>query len=232
MNPVFAVAIVGGVLAVDYRSSLRLMISQPICGGLITGIVLHAPAEGLLVGALMQMMFLGLVNIRGRTTPDLPVGGVVAAALYILISAESGGDHLLRGNVLFWSILTGVLVAGLGQYVYTVWERSSSGLTRAAFGYVREGKLRRASMIHLSILLVHFIYGALLIILLVPIGTIALAAVVELTSPVVGGSLAALTVILPFIGVGSLMRLYRSRSQVFWFTAGFLVTIMIVLVRG
>ncbi|MBU8921945.1 MAG: PTS sugar transporter subunit IIC [Bacteroidales bacterium] len=232
MSPFLAVALVGGVLAVDHRSSLKLMISQPIVGGLITGIVLGTPAEGFLVGSLMQMMFLGLVNIRGRTTPDLPVGAVVAAALYILTSAESGGDQLLRGNVLFWSILTGILVAGLGQYLYAIWERSSVGLTSAAFGYAREGKLRRASIIHISILLVHFAYGALLILLLVPVGRIALSALVELTSPVEGGALTALTVILPFIGVGSLMRLYRSRSQVFWFIAGFLLTIMIVLMRG
>jgi mannose/fructose/N-acetylgalactosamine-specific phosphotransferase system component IIC len=232
MSPFLSVAIVGGVLAVDHRSSLKLMISQPICGGLITGYVLGAPAEGFLVGSLMQIMFLGLINIRGKSAPDLPVGGVVAAAFYILLSAESGGDYLLKGNVLFWSLLAGILVAGLGQYLYSIWGKSSSGLTKAAFGYVREGKLRRASIIHISILLVHFVYGALLILLLLPAGTVALSALVELTSPVEGGALAALSVILPFIGVGSIMRLYRSRSQMFWFIAGFLLTIMIAMVKS
>ncbi|HSG28709.1 MAG TPA: PTS sugar transporter subunit IIC, partial [Candidatus Krumholzibacterium sp.] len=225
-------AIVAGVLSVDHRGSMRLMISQPLASGLIVGIVLGSITEGLLAGGVLQMMFLGNIHVRGRAAVDFPVGGVVAPAMFILLGRRFGGDPSLAGDILFWSILSGILMAIVGRYAYSLWRRISSGIATAAFAQVEKGRLRRASLMHLSILLVHFIYGVAGVLAILPAGLALLPGVVEATTRLTGGSLSALPVLLPFIGAGSLLRLYRSRSQVVWFAAGFLLTLMIVTIRS
>ena len=159
MNPVVAASILGGLLAVDYRSSLGLMVSQPICGGLLTGLVLGAPAEGMLAGGLIQMIFLGHVPVRGEQKPDLPTAGVTAAALYILVGRAVGDDPALGGSILFISLFTGMLAAVAGHYVYRWWERRATALAIAAARSAEAGRFRRISVIHLSTVALHFAYA-------------------------------------------------------------------------
>lgn len=232
MSPVLSVAILGGFLAVDFRSSLKLMISQPICGGLLTGMVLGSTMEGFVAGALFQMLFLGFVTVRGEKIPDLPVGGIAAAALYILSSRSLGNDIALKGIVMFWSFLVAIIVTGAGQYFYVLWEKSSTLLTGKAFDYVKEGKLRAASSIHLSILLLHFLYGFTALLILLPAGRLLIVFAAAKTGGFASGSFNAFSLLIPFIGTGSLIRLYRERSRAVWFAAGFLMTLLIVMVRG
>ncbi len=77
---VLSVSVVGGALALDHRAHVRLLVSQPICGGLLTGLVLGDWRAGFLAGSILQMMFLGTFPVRGAPLPDLPLGGVIASA--------------------------------------------------------------------------------------------------------------------------------------------------------
>ncbi len=232
MNPVVVASLVGGVLAVDNRSSLRIMVSQPICGGLITGLLLGAPAEGLMAGGLLQMMFLGHVPVRGERVPDLPLGGVTASALFILVNGSAGGDPISKGVVLFLSILAALFVAVLGDALYRWWERRAGFLADAAVRRARAGDTAGVSVIHLSVLLLHFT-GAFSILFVViaagrPLFSLWAAMLVE----ALGEKLQPLAVLVPFIGVGSLLRLHFIRTRVFWFGAGFLVSFVLLLARG
>lgn len=232
MNPVITASLIGGLLAVDHRSSLGLMVSQPICGGLITGIFLGAPAEGMLAGALLQMMFLGHVPVRGERFPDLPVAGVTAAALYILVKADAGADPALGGVVLFWALLVAILVASLGHYFYRWWERRAAAIVAIAVRGAREGKAVRISGIHLSMLLVHFAYAFAVVLVVLAGGGPLISRGATALARFSGGGLGTLAALVPFIGVGSLLRLHRIRTRIFWLAAGFLVTYVFVLAGG
>lgn len=232
MNPVVMASLVGGLLAVDNRSSLRLMISQPICGGLITGLLLGAPAEGLLAGGLLQMMFLGHVPVRGERVADLPLGGVAAAALFILVNREVGGDPLYMGVVLFLSLLAALIVSALGDVLYRWWERRAGFLADAAVRCARKGNTAGISAIHLSVLLLHFAFAFSILFVVIAAGRplLSLGAVTLVKAS--GESYQPLAVLVPFIGVGSLLRLHFIRTRVFWFGTGFLVSFVFLLARG
>jgi mannose/fructose/N-acetylgalactosamine-specific phosphotransferase system component IIC len=232
MNPIVVASLVGGVLAVDYRSSLGLMASQPLCGGLITGLLLGAPAEGLLAGGLLQMMFLGHVPVRGEQIPDLPMAGVAAATLYVLVNRAVGADPSLRGIVLFWSILVAILVASIGQLFYRWWERRAAFLAAAAVRSAQTGSILRVSAMHLSVLLLHFSSAFCILFVVVAAGRPLLVRGTTILAGVSGETLSTLAVLVPFAGVGGLLRLHFIRTRIFWFGAGFLVSYLFLLVRG
>ncbi len=231
MNPVFAVALTGGILALDQRSSIRTMISQPISAGILIGSVLGAWTEGLLAGALFQMIFLGHVHLRGKGTPDIPLGGIAVSALYILGSRGLGGDPSAGGFVLLASILAGVLVAGAGQAFYSWWEKASSGIVLKARGWALDGRSGTAATIHLSMTVIHFLFAFLLLFAVISAGPPVVGSIALRLPGSVTGAFGQLHLLIPFIGIGSLLRLYAARSQVLWFASGFLLTLLIVTVR-
>jgi mannose/fructose/N-acetylgalactosamine-specific phosphotransferase system component IIC len=232
MDPLVAAALTAGALAVEHRSSLGLMVSQPLCGGLVTGLVLGAPGEGFLAGALLQMIFLGHVPVRGERVPDLPVGGVTASALFILAGRPVAGDPLLGGIVLVCSLVAGLLAAELGGRVYRWWERRAACVADAALRYAREGKLVRISAIHLSTLLVHFAVAFSVLTALVAAGRPLIGLCAAKLAAASGETLSSVSALVPFIGVGALVRLHAVRTRLFWFGAGFLVSCVAVLIRG
>lgn len=232
MNPVVMASLVGGVLAVDNRSSVRLMISQPICGGLITGLLLGAPAEGFLAGGLLQMMFLGHVPVRGERVPDLPLGGVTAAALFILVNRDLAGEPISKGVVLFLSLLAAIFVAALGDVLYRWWERRAGFLADAAVRCARAGNTAGISAIHLSVLLLHFACAFSILFVVIAAGRPLFSLGEAMLAEASGERFQPLAVLVPFIGVGSLLRLHFIRTRVFWFGAGFLASFVFLLARG
>ncbi|UCF04796.1 MAG: PTS sugar transporter subunit IIC [bacterium] len=232
MSPILAVSLLGSSLAVENRSSINLLISQPISGGFLTGLVLGTPAEGFFIGALFQMMFLGYVRVRGQRIPDLPVGAVTGTALYVLTYRGLGGDPAFEGLVLFWSLFIAILVSGFGGAVYKGWETASWHLYTLARDSVKQGRPGSASALHLSTLLFHFLYGFLILLIVITAGRSFIMAVATSVRGATTGSLDMLSCLVPFIGIGFLLRLHFTTGRIFWFGAGFLASYVFFIVRG
>lgn len=232
MDPLLTVSILGGILAVFYRSSLRVMISQPICSGLIVGLLLGSAQEGFLAGSVFQMIFLGLPAIRGEHLPDITLGGVAAASIYILTLRQPGCGEGAVGVVFAGSILSGILVSAAGRYFYVAWGRWSGALAERVLEMIKNGDLRSASAVHLSMLLVHLVFGAALVAGAVLAGRGLITYITLHSGSMPAGALASIHLLLPSMGIGSLLRLYHTKSQLFWFAAGFLLFSVIMIFRG
>ncbi len=232
MSEVLAVSILGGLLSLENRAELRFMVSQPVCSGLLTGLILGSPAAGLFIGAMFQVIFLGFVPIKGEGVPDLTVGGVAAAAYYILSVQRLGGGSVLVGIILFCALLFGLAISLLGCSLYRIWEKRTWTFFEVAMASAMAGRFRYARAIHLMALVFHFFYGFLVLLALVPAGTAIIAFVATQVGAEPGGSMNALQYLVPFIGAGSLARLYFVRSRAFWFGTGFLVTYLFFIVRS
>lgn len=229
MTSILAASILGGLLAVEHRSSLGLMVSQPLVGGLLTGILLGAPLQGFIAGAFFQILFLGHVRLRGERSPDLPSGGIAAAALYVLVSRDSGGPPV-DGDIMIWSILIAILVAGLGMYFHAAWCARSAGLADRALDHARSGRFREASSIHLSMLAVHFLCGFALIFAALAAGRPLIAWAAEKPGLIDAGPPGLILLLIPFVGIGSIIRIHLAKSHAFWLASGFLLTVIAVMI--
>lgn len=220
MHPLPAIAGIAGVLSFEYRTGIRAYFSMPLVSGAITGLVLGAPAQGATAGLMLQLLFLGSVRLRGRTEPDLPAAGVLAAAVYARLVGPSAVDGGFEGMVLFWSLLAGIAAAWIGAEANRRWERFAEGPASRGIDAALGGRTGAASAIHLGLSAAHAVRGAVLVaVLFYP----ALWAVRMLSSRLevfAAGSIAMLPLLLPGAGAGSLLRLYGARSYAVWFAAG------------
>ncbi len=203
-----------------------------MCGGLLTGLLLGNLHGGFLAGALLQMLFLGMVSVRGMRMPDLTLGGVAAPALYILAERRMSGDPGAKGLVLFLSLAAALGIAVIGCTVYRWWESRSIFLVRWALRSVDEGRFWPASALHFSTLAVHYAVGFGIVALAVIAGVPLVAAVTGAVSGKWCEPLASLPVLVPFIGAGSLILLNFTRVRLFLLGAGFAVVLLVMLFRG
>jgi len=232
LSPVLSMALLGGALAVDNRCSLRLLVSQPICGGLLAGLVLGEPRSGFLAGALLQMLFLGWTNVRGLRAPDLPLGGVTAAALFILARKAPGAEPAAGGLILFLSLAAALAVSAVGRAAYRFWESRSYFLTARALGFIERGRFGHAAALHVSTAALHFAVGGVIVAVAAAVGPPLVAGLSARAPASWGDSLGSLRVLLPFIGAGALLALNLTRVRMFLFLAGFIVVYLVSFFRG
>jgi PTS system mannose-specific IIC component len=105
-------ALVAGLLAVERKAFLQAMLSRPIVAGALLGLTLGRPAEGLAMGAVLELFFLGAVNI-GASLPDNELFATVAAVS--CAAALSTSAELPMTAVLAASLLIGLPAAKLGK---------------------------------------------------------------------------------------------------------------------
>lgn len=232
MIPALSIPLLAGALAVDNRSSVRLLISQPVCGGFLAGLVLGNPREGFLAGALLQMIFLGMIPVRGIAALDLPLGGVAVSALSILAQRSTNVDSTAKGLVLFLSLAAALVAASAGRAAYRLWESRSYFLTEGALRLAGAGRFRLASALHFSTVAIHFAIGFALTAGAVLGGVPAIVTVVEAVSGKWCDPLGSLPALLPFIGAGSLLALNFTRVRIVLFMAGFCAVFLIMFFGG
>jgi mannose/fructose/N-acetylgalactosamine-specific phosphotransferase system component IIC len=196
------------------------------------GLLLGNPRDGFLAGALLQMLFLGMITVRGSRMPDLTLGGVTASSVYILAQREAGSDPGVKGFVLFISLAAALGVAVIGCVVHRFWERHSFFLARWGMRSAEKGRFWLASALHFSTIAIHGIVGFAIVagavIAGVPLASAAIAAVPgHWCEPFV-----SLSVLVPFIGAGSLLALNLTRVRIFLFGAGFVIVLLVRLFRG
>jgi mannose/fructose/N-acetylgalactosamine-specific phosphotransferase system component IIC len=229
---ILSVSLVGGALSLDHRAGVRLLVSQPICGGLLAGLVLGDWRGGFFAGAILQMMFLGAIPVRGAPLPDLPLGGVIASALYILAPRATDGAADAKGLVLACSLAAGIAAAVAGRSAVRFWERRADAFVEAARRHVEKGRWWAASAIHFSTLILHFAFGFVA----AGAATASLVPLVAAAAGTAAGSwcepLRSLDVLLPFIGAGALLAANVARTRIFWFFAGFACVVLVLLFRG
>jgi mannose/fructose/N-acetylgalactosamine-specific phosphotransferase system component IIC len=229
MDPVLSASLLAGALASDNRSSLRLMVSQPVCGGLLAGFVLGNPREGLLAGAVLQALFLGMIPVRGIGMIDLALGGVAVSSLYILALRSAAVDPAAKGLVLLLSLAASLGVAAAGRCAYRFWESRSHVFSDAAVRLAGKGRFALASALHFSTIAVHFAFGFAVTAAVVAGGVPAVVWIAGTASGNWTGPLASLPALLPFVGAGSLLALNLGKVRGVLFLAGF-CTVMLVLV--
>ncbi|NIP59593.1 MAG: hypothetical protein GWM92_00625 [Gemmatimonadetes bacterium] len=111
-------AVLGGLLGLDQTGVGQFMVSRPLVTGTLVGALLGSPDSGLLVGALLEGLFLPAFPVGGARFPETGPATVVAAAT---ASTPGAGGLAL-------AVVMGVVWALLGSGSVTVLRRVNERL--------------------------------------------------------------------------------------------------------
>lgn len=211
-------ALLLGVIAFIAQSEFALgtsLISRPIVTGLFTGLVMGDIKTGLIMGATLELAFIGSFSVGGAIPPDVVTGGILGVAF--AIASNSGVEAVL---LLALPIATFALVLKniyLGILIPVLCHKADT--------YAEEGnckgieRMQLLSGFGLSFMLAMIVFLSYLL------GSNAISAVLKTIPNFVQQGLAVATGIIPALGFAMLARLLLNKTVVPYLFLGFAVAV-------
>ena len=143
-----ALAVVAGLLSLDETAAFQLMLSQPLVAAFVAGFIVRDVQMGLVIGAALQLVWIGVLPVGAAPFPDAALAGVVGVGVaWVLSPGVVGG----------WGIAAGVLAAmaagALGQRAIALVRRRNivhADKARAAADRASAGGVYRAVALGLA----------------------------------------------------------------------------------
>ena len=151
------ISLIGGLLSLDRRAAMQLMLSQPLVAVSLLGVIMGYPDYGVLLGCLLQLIWMSCVlfgaNVpRNDTLASVTIGGV--CFLYAI------HVHPLDSATWTLAILLGVPVCVLGQWMDIKLDHLNLGLAAKADQAALEGNTRAISFCVFQAILRIFLVNA------------------------------------------------------------------------
>ncbi|RSM88520.1 hypothetical protein DMH04_07705 [Kibdelosporangium aridum] len=205
-------AFIAGFAYFSRRFMGDLFLERAIVLGPVTGLILGDMPTGLIVGASLELIFIGAADIGGSVPPNLAIGSILGTALAI----DSGLDP---GQAL----LVAVPAALLGSFGELLAKAVSSVFVTGAERYADRGSTRGiTAMLHLGNL-VHFLCIAVPTYLGLVLGNDVVRGLADSIRGPVGDGLAVAGAVLPALGFALLMNTLVTTSLLPFFFIGFLL---------
>ncbi|UQX55273.1 PTS sugar transporter subunit IIC [Cytobacillus pseudoceanisediminis] len=108
--------IIAGIGILDSRIFGVLMLERPLVLGLLVGLVLGDVQQGVIIGAQLELIWMGIAGIGAATPPDIVTGGVLGTAFAIISGQGVEVALVLAVPIAVLAQSLGVLVRIINTY--------------------------------------------------------------------------------------------------------------------
>lgn len=209
-------AILLGVVAFIAQSEYALgtsLLSRPIVTGLLTGLVLGDVQTGVIMGATLELAFIGSFSVGASIPPDVVTGGVLGTAF--AITAGAGPETAL---------LLGLPIATLTLILKNVYLGLFIPLLchRADF-YAEEGNADGVAIMHLISGFGLSLMLAMIVTISFSVGSDDVKSLLDAIPEFVKHGLTVATGIIPALGFAMLAKLIINKKVAPYFFLGFVL---------
>lgn len=186
------------------------LVERPIVSSMLVGIVLGHPVEGIILGAYLELLFIGTITIGNALPADVTVGAVLATAFTILL----GKDRTV-------AITLAVPISLLAVYVYLLFKLFCTSMVERFDALLDKGNDQGALRIHFILTLCYGAIFAVIAFFAVLLGTNAIQWLVNAVPKNVMDALKVVGNILPVLGFAILLKGMWQTSIAGFFFMGF-----------
>lgn len=189
-------------------------INRPLVSGLVVGLILGDPVQGTIIGATINIIYLGIISAGGSLPSDSGMAGIMGTAFALM-----GG--LDTNTALALAIPMGLL----GSVIEVLTMTGQCFLIPLADKMIDQGKYRAIPWINVYIpYIIKTIIRFVLSFVILYVGSTALDSVTAALSGRVLDALSVMGGLLPAVGVGlMLLTIFKGKARFFLFL-GFLAT--------
>lgn len=203
------VAIWAGFCALD-QFGPHLGFRKPLLAGVVVGILLGDPMQGLIIAGTLELVWLGTNNVGAYQPPDVISGSVVGVAIGIL----SGGGEATGVGV---AIPVALLVQQLSMIVMT----TNVSLVHAADKIVQSGEFGKIDKLQYLGGLAFFLSRAIPVFIAVWLGAPAVEAVLAFIPKYMLTGLTVASKIIPAVGIAMLLSMMLKKNMWVFLILGF-----------
>lgn len=203
--------LIAGIGILDGRIFGQMMFDRPLVTGLLVGLVLGDVKTGIIIGAQLELIWMGIAGIGASTPPDVVTGGILGTAFAIL--SNSGVEVALA-----LAVLIAVLAQTLGVLVRII----NAYFTHKADKYAKEVNYKGLALCMWVPVSLFFLSTFLPTFLAILFGADKVTGLIEAIPKVVLDGLSVAGNLLPAIGFALLLDMLFSKKMAPFFFLGFL----------
>lgn len=187
------------------------MISRPIFAGPLVGLILGDVKTGLLVGATVELMYMGILPIGGSVPPNAQIAGTISTVFAITSGDPSVG------------IALALPIGTLAQLLIMLAWNINIYLMHRADKYIEVGDIKGVERTHLAGIPIFFTVFFVSSFLAVYFGSDFVSKLVD-TMPVwLSGGLTVASKMLPAVGMAMLLKMMDFKNYWCFFLGGFVL---------
>lgn len=211
MTQALLIGLISGIGILDGRLFGQLMLDRPLVTGALVGLVLGDFTTGIIIGAQLELIWMGLAGIGASTPPDIVTGGVLGTAFAIL--SDSGVEVALA-----LAVPIAVLAQSLGVLVRVI----NTYFSHKADVFAKEANFKGIAICLWIPVLLFFLSTFVPSFLAILLGADVVTNFINSVPEVIINGLSVAGRILPAIGFALLMDMLWTRKMAPFFFVGFL----------
>jgi fructoselysine/glucoselysine PTS system EIID component len=189
------------------------LLSRPLVLGPLVGLVLGDLHQGVIIGATLELIFMGNIKVGAAIPPDLITGGVLGTAFAIM---SGKGPEIALALAVPISILAEMVMSGLFVFRPIFNSRFNK--------YAEEGNFRKLEMLHIGSGLLKPLLMGIITFLALLLGSDVMKTFLDAIPPWVQSGLQVAGNMLPALGFALLMNLMFNQKAAPYFFLGFILT--------
>ncbi|MBL0739843.1 PTS system mannose/fructose/sorbose family transporter subunit IID [Chryseolinea lacunae] len=189
------------------------LLNRPLVLGPLVGLVLGDLNQGIVIGATLELIFMGNIKVGAAIPPDVITGGVLGTAFAILSGKGAAVALALAVPI---SILAEMAVSGL--FIFR------SGLNKKFMQHAEAGDYQKLQRLHIVSGLLKPLMMGLIVFLALQLGADAMKALLERIPPWVHDGLQVAGNMLPALGFALLMNVMFNKKVAPYFFLGFILS--------
>ncbi|WKF84164.1 PTS system mannose/fructose/sorbose family transporter subunit IID [Lacticaseibacillus pantheris] len=193
------------------------MISRPIFAGPLIGLIMGDLNTGLIVGASVELMFMGVLPIGGSVPPNAQIAGIIGTIYAIEAHSTSLGISL--------ALPIGILAQFLIMLAWNV----NIYLVHRGDKAIESGNTKKMELLHLNGILVFFVIFFISAFLAIHFGSSFVKSLNDALPTWVSGGLSIAAGLLPAIGMAMLLKMMDFGRYWGFFLGGFVLAVYLKL---
>lgn len=186
---------------------------RPLCTGVLVGLALGDVQTGLIVGASLELVYMGTMTIGGAFPPDIYTGGILGTAFAITTGTGVEGAVAL-------SLPIGSLALLVKYFIYLF---VRGAITHKADRYAEVADDKGVARMHIVSMLAYCIPMAILVGLSFYVGGPAVQALLDAIPEFIMRGLSAASGIIPALGFAMLIKMIINKDVAPYFFIGFII---------
>jgi fructoselysine and glucoselysine-specific PTS system IID component len=188
------------------------LLSRPLVLGPLVGWVLGDLNQGVIIGATLELIFMGNIKVGAAIPPDVVTGGVLGTAFAIL---SGKGPAIALAIAIPVSILAEMMISAL--FV------SRAMLNKKFNEYAEEGNYKKIQWLHIASGLVRPLLMGFIVLLALQLGANVMKEFLDMIPAWVQSGLQVAGNMLPALGFALLMNLMFNKKVAPYFFLGFML---------
>lgn len=189
------------------------MLRRPLLTGTVVGFIMGNPADGMIISATLELMWMGIGNVGAYQAPDIVAGAIIGTALGI-----STGGGVAAGIAL--AVPTSVLC----QQLMVLYRSAACVLNPLSYKAAETGDFDALKKIVYLPAIFYFLVRAVPCFLAVYFGDTAVQSVLDVLPEVVTAGLSVASKIIPAVGIAILLQMMLKDRMWIFFLLGFILT--------